>query len=75
MSKKIYSLDLLDQGISSPFVIRTMEEISLRQEGIADDLLLNDEVNDVKIIDFVEGNDTFPAKASEIYHNFDCTKV
>ena len=37
MKEKIYSLDLLDAGAPALFVMRTMEEIELRQEGIADD--------------------------------------
>jgi AraC family transcriptional activator of pobA len=37
VKEKIYSLDLLDAGAPASFVIRTMEEIALRQGGIADD--------------------------------------
>jgi hypothetical protein len=37
IQKKIYSLDLLDNGVPAPFVPRTMEEIADRQKGIADD--------------------------------------
>jgi AraC-like DNA-binding protein len=37
MQKKIYSLELLDQGVPASFVLRTMEEIADRQQGIADD--------------------------------------
>jgi len=37
MQKKIYSLELLDEGIPASFVLRTMEEIADRQQGIADD--------------------------------------
>ncbi len=37
MKEKIDSLDLLDEGAPASFVMRTMEEIDLRQEGIADD--------------------------------------
>jgi AraC-like DNA-binding protein len=36
-SGKIYSLELLDDGHPSSFVIRTMEAITDRQQGIADD--------------------------------------
>ncbi|MEI6885296.1 MAG: AraC family transcriptional regulator [Bacteroidota bacterium] len=37
MQKKIYSLELLDGGAPASFVLRTMEEIADRQQGIADD--------------------------------------
>ena len=37
MKEKIYSLDLLEAGAPASFVMRTMEEIGLRQGGIADD--------------------------------------
>ena len=37
MQKKIYSLELLDNGVPASFVLRTMEEIADRQQGIADD--------------------------------------
>ena len=37
IQKKIYSLELIDQGIPASFVIKTMEEIADRQQGIADD--------------------------------------
>ncbi len=35
--KKIYSLELLDNGVPCSFVLKTMEEIADRQQGIADD--------------------------------------
>lgn len=37
MQKKIYGLELLNEGIPASFVLRTMEEIADRQQGIADD--------------------------------------
>lgn len=37
IQQKIYSLELLDDGVPAPFVLRTMEEIADRQKGIADD--------------------------------------
>lgn len=37
MQNKIYSLELLDKGVPASFVLRTMEEIADRQQGIADD--------------------------------------
>lgn len=37
MQKKIYSLELLDDGVPASFMIKTMEEIADRQQGIADD--------------------------------------
>ena len=37
MQKKIYSLELLDEGIPASFVLRTIEEIAGRPKGIADD--------------------------------------
>ncbi|MCX6287984.1 MAG: helix-turn-helix transcriptional regulator [Bacteroidetes bacterium] len=37
MQQKIYNLELLDNGIPASFVLRTMEEIADRQQGIADD--------------------------------------
>ena len=37
MQNKIYSLELIDNGVPASFVLRTMEEIADRQQGIADD--------------------------------------
>ncbi|MCX6284972.1 MAG: helix-turn-helix transcriptional regulator [Bacteroidetes bacterium] len=37
MQNKIYSLELLDNDIPASFVLRTMEEIADRQNGIADE--------------------------------------
>lgn len=37
MQQKIYSLDLVDKDGPASFVLRTMEEIADRQQGIADD--------------------------------------
>jgi len=42
MEQKIYSLDLLNNGVPAPFVLRTMEEITDRQKGIAADPERND---------------------------------